>query len=91
MADAIEVRVSALEEDVSQLRDLVDGQEPWSHRKRLHKLEDDEHAATLVQQAIDTLRSAQSVRRRSRWDRIREWGVFAVAVAAVLISTHPWS
>lgn len=78
----LDVRMSALEQEVGELRELVDGQEAWSHRKRLHKLEGDDNAARLVATALREWRDL----RTSRWTRAREWGAFAVAVAAVVVA-----
>lgn len=78
--EGLDYRVSALEREAVELRELVDGQEVWSHRKRLHALEDDQHAARLVAAALKEFRDLRS----SRWTRVREWGSFAIAVAAVI-------
>lgn len=75
-------RMSALERDLEDLRELVDGQESWSHRKRLHTVESSLRAEELVHQAIEELRN----NRRGRWDRIREWSGFAIAAAALAIA-----
>jgi hypothetical protein len=74
--------MSALEHDVEELRELVDGQEPWSHRKRLHALDADKRGAELVAQALTDFREL----RTARSTRIREWGAFALALAAIALS-----
>lgn len=79
---ALEVRVTALELEAREMRELVDGQEKWSHRKRLHELENDDRAAKLMAQALKEFRELRS----SRWTKVREWGGFAIAVAAVIFA-----
>jgi type VI protein secretion system component VasF len=74
--------MSALEHDVEELRELVDGQEPWSHRKRLHALENERDAAKLVREALDLFRKAQ----HGRWAQVRAWASFTVAVVAIVIA-----
>jgi hypothetical protein len=81
----------ALEERVSALEELVDGHEPWSHRVRLHALEDAQAAAELLKEATAALRDARKTEQRWRWSQVREWGGFALAAAAIALSTHPWS
>lgn len=71
--------MNALEHDLEELRELVDGQEPWSHRKRLHKLEDEQYAAELVERALRALRT-------TRGRQVREWGSFVLAVAAIIVA-----
>jgi hypothetical protein len=82
--DGLGVRMTIVEAELGELRELVDGQESWSHRKRLHELENENHAAELVRQALDELRKA----RRGRWAQIREWSAWIVAAAALLIRAH---
>lgn len=80
--ELLEHRMTVLEREVVDLRELVDGQESWSHRKRLHALENDQSAAELVAKALRDFRDL----RTARWTRVREWGGFAVALAAVLVA-----
>lgn len=79
--DTLGLRVTALEVESREIRELVDGQEEWSHRKRLHRLENDDRATKMMAQALKEFRDLRS----SRWTRVREWGSFAVAVAAVVV------
>lgn len=72
----------AVEAEVDDLRELVDGQESWSHRRRLHALEDDHRAAELVRQALDELRKV----RRGKWAIVREWTAVVIAAAAVVVA-----
>lgn len=68
---------------MEELCELVDGQEPWTHRKRLHALENHQAAAELATQALAAYR-----RERARVPvQVREWGSFAIALAAVLVAT----
>jgi hypothetical protein len=76
---ALEDRVRALEREMEELHELVDGQEPWSHRKRLHALEGDSNSARLASQALRAY-------RREAGRGVREWGGFVLALAAVLIA-----
>lgn len=76
------VRVTALEQEARELRVLVDGQESWSHRKRLHTLENDRSATELVAQALSEFRDLRS----SRWTRAREWGAFTLAAASIVFA-----
>lgn len=73
--------MNTLEQDLTELRALVDGQQPWSVRKRLHAIESERHAAELL---------LRELRRRS--NRFREWGSFVIAIAAlviaILLKTH---
>jgi type VI protein secretion system component VasF len=75
-------RLNVLEREVDELRELVDGQEAWSHRKRLHDLENERDAAKLVSQALDAFRKAQ----HGRWAQARQWASFVLAVAAVVVA-----
>ena len=80
--------MSVLEHDHDELRELVDGQEPWSHRKRLHALEDDKRAAELVAAALERFGDL----RTAKATRIREWGSFAMAAVALIVALlfgHP--
>lgn len=78
----LDLRMTAVETELGELRELVDGQEAWSHRKRLHKLEAEDNAARMVARALKEFRDL----RTSRWTRVREWGAFAVAMAAVVVA-----
>jgi hypothetical protein len=78
------VRVTVVEAELGELRELVDGQESWSHRKRLHALEDNDRAAKIVREALDELRKA----RRGRGAQIREWGGFILATVALVVSLY---
>ena len=78
--------MSALEHDMERLDELVDGQQPWSHRKRLHALENDQDARRFAAQALEAFHQA----RNNRWTRVREWGAFVLAIAAVVVASHPW-
>lgn len=77
--------MTALEAEVGELRELVDGQESWSHRKRLHELEGEKQTATAVVEALQALREV----RIARSTRLREWGSFAVAFTALLLVLWP--
>jgi hypothetical protein len=85
--------MNALEHEVDELRELVDGQEPWSHRRRLHTLEGDKRAAELVRQALDELAQAQRARaaatrtlHRNTLALIPQWGSFLVAAVAIVLA-----
>lgn len=86
---ALEDRVATLEREVRELAVLVDGQEPWSHRKRLHALENNDAAAKYNEAAAERARQALAAYRRERARvpvQVREWGSFALALAAVLVT-----
>lgn len=92
--DRLDERVSTLERSFVRLRELVDGQESWSHRKQLHDLRNavaGEQAVTDTAEKIRAALAADHVARDRRAVRLREWGSFAVAIAAVLIAWSPWS
>lgn len=72
-------RVAELRADLEELRELVDGQEPWSHRKQLHALRDEQAGEVLLRQALEELRAA----RRGKWAAIREWASVTVAIASL--------
>jgi hypothetical protein len=80
-------RLNALEAEVSRLDELVDGQQSWSHRKRLHLLENDRRAVELAAQSLAAYRES----RENKWTRVREWGAFLLAAVAIALSTHPWA
>lgn len=75
-------RMNVLEREVANLRELVDGQESWSHRKQLHKLNNAKDSEKLVREALDAFRQAQ----HGRWAQVRAWASFAVAVAAIILA-----
>lgn len=75
-------RMSVLEREHEELRELVDGHESWSHRNRLHKLDNFVDADRLLQQALSELRSV----RRGKWALMREWVAVLVAAAAVAVA-----
>jgi len=79
---ALEDRVRALERETEELRELVDGQEPWSHRKRLHVLETERTGVTMAARALDAYQKT----RDSRMTQLREWGGFALALAAIAVA-----
>ena len=74
--------MSALERDYRDLHELVDGQRAWSHRKRLHALENNDRAAILAAEAL----KAHHESRNNRAVRFREWGAFVLAVVAIVVS-----
>lgn len=78
--------MNALEAEHRELRELVDGQESWSHRRRLHTLEDDHRAAELVSQALDAFRTAENRARSSKWRTARDWLAVAAAAGAVIVA-----
>jgi type VI protein secretion system component VasF len=80
--DVLEQRVKALETTVAALDELVDGQEDWSHRKRLHKLDADASAANYAREAL----KAYKRERDHLGTRVREWGGFALAAAAIVLT-----
>jgi hypothetical protein len=87
--EALEHRVSALERDYRDLHELVDGQPPWSHRKRLHALENDDRARAYAAQALRAHSEAMQAHREARDNRktqIREWGAFVLALVALIVS-----
>lgn len=79
----LEDRVRALEKETEELRELVDGQEAWSHRKRLHALEGNQGGVEFAARAL----KAYQETRDNRITQLREWGGFALAVAAIAITT----
>lgn len=79
-------RMNALTQEMEELRELVDGQESWSHRRRLHALEDDSRAAELAAQALDAFRTAQERERTSRTRAVRDWIAVLAAIAAVVVA-----
>lgn len=80
--EALTARVRVVEERVQTLKGIVEGHEPWSHRTRLHKLESESQAARLASEALVAYRS-----ERDRFGvRLREWGSFALAATAILVS-----
>lgn len=83
--EALEYRVSALEHEIRDLRELVDGQESWTHRKRLHALENDHRARAQAAEALRIYTEA----RNKRSSHIRDWGAFVLGASstiAVLLS-----
>jgi t-SNARE complex subunit (syntaxin) len=80
----LERRMTAIAGEVKELRELVDGHEEWSHRSRLHAIRQELDAADLLGQAQHLFASASA----SRWQRWREWGLFLIAIAAVVLSHH---
>jgi hypothetical protein len=79
----LERRVNALGEEVDELRELVDGQESWSHRKRLHVIENKLGAEELVAAALKELRGVRSA-------RVRADATLVLAGVAILVSVfHP--
>jgi len=79
---ALEDRVRALERETEELRELVDGQQPWSHRKRIHALENTDRGVAFARQALTAYREA----RDNRMTQLREWGGFALALAAIAVA-----
>lgn len=79
-------RVTELAKEMVDLRELVDGHEPWTHRMRLHAIEDNSRAAELAAQALDAFRSAERRVQTSRWRTARDWIAVAAAVAAVAVA-----
>lgn len=77
--EALEWRVSALERKYDELHELVDGESDRSHRRRLNALEDDRAAVKLAGQALAHARSSTE-------RRFREWGMLAIAIAAILVN-----
>lgn len=61
---------------------LLEGHEPWSHRSRLHALEGQSQSARLASEALAAYRRERDQTGR----RVREWGSFALAAAAILVS-----
>ncbi|HEY2936738.1 MAG TPA: hypothetical protein VGJ25_09060 [Gaiellaceae bacterium] len=74
--------MSTLETKLRELDELVDGQETWSHRKRLHELENTDRGVELAKQVLERARNE----RDRRFGSLREWGILAVAVAAILVN-----
>ena len=74
-------RVKALEAAVRELDQLVEGQEPWSHRSRLHQIEADDRGVTIAAEALRAYRD----QRDSLYTRVREWGAFVLAAAAIAL------
>ncbi len=70
--------MTVLEHTVEELRELVDGHEPWTHRSRLHELENDRTAAELAGKVLE-----RANRRAS--DKFRWWGMFVIAVLTVVL------
>jgi hypothetical protein len=81
-SELLDFRLSALEQGHRELRMLVEGQEPWSHRRRLHALENNDRAAVLAAKALEAHHNA----RNNRTTRVREWGGFALAAAALVLA-----
>jgi len=82
MTDGVEARVSTLEKRVDDLDELVDGHEPWSHRTKLHNLKDNQDAVRVAAEALKVYRN-----ERLGWrSQIREWGAFALAAVAIMLS-----
>jgi t-SNARE complex subunit (syntaxin) len=77
-------RMNALEQELGELRELVDGQEAWSHRKRLHAVEGKIATTEMLQEALEALRAA----RYGRLALIAQWGSLVVAVVALAIVLH---
>lgn len=75
--------VASLERKLEELDDLVEGHQDWSHRTRLHKIEDNDRGVELAAQALEAYKHARS----GHWVRVREWGAFVLASVAVL---RPW-
>jgi hypothetical protein len=74
--------VNAVEEELGELRELVDGRESWTHRERLQRIETERDASKLVRQALDELREV----RTSRSNQWREWGSFVISLAAITVA-----
>lgn len=81
MAD-LEGRVKALEEGLRELNVLVDGHESWSHRSRIAAIERDKSSRELAERAL----GAYKRERDRRGVRLREWGGFALALTAIVIT-----
>lgn len=60
----LERRVNAMATQLDELDDLVDGHAPFSHRVRLHHIEETLSGERLVATALDELRQARD--RNSR-------------------------
>jgi len=80
----LERRVNALTQEVDELRELVDGQESWSHRKRLHKVEDTLAGEKLLAAALKELRSVRNTKVR---DRVT-WALACTAIVVSLLHPH---
>lgn len=80
--ERLEERVSVLTQQVANLDELVDGQAEWSHRQQLHLLR---NALTATAIAAETTAKVAADRDK-RSTRIREWGGFVLAAAAIAIA-----
>jgi hypothetical protein len=78
----VAARVRRLEEDVRALDEIVEGQQPWSHRTRLHNLENDDRGVAIAAEALRAYRD----QRNSVYTRVREWGAFVLAAAAIALA-----
>jgi len=78
----VAARLRRLEEDVKALDELVEGQQPWSHRVRLHEIENDDRGVTIAAEALRAYRN----QRNSVYTRVREWGAFVLAAAAIALA-----
>lgn len=79
----LERRMNALEVEQRELRELVDGQESWSHRKRLHLIEDTLHGERLIATALKELKGVRSARARA------DLTLVLAAIAIVVTVLHP--
>jgi len=80
--DGLEQRVTTLEKDLAELQQLVEGQQDWSHRKRLHRLEDDDRGVTVAAEALRAYKATKFSLR----SQLREWGAFVLAAVAIALS-----
>lgn len=76
-------RMSAMEAGHRELRELVDGQESWSHRRRLHAIENRLAGEDLLATALNELRTVRAARLRA------DVTLLLAAVAIVVSIFHP--
>lgn len=80
--EALEVQVQVLKEGLRKLNVLVDGHESWSHRSRLAAIERDASSRELAERTLGAYK-----RERDRLGvRVREWGSFALALTAIILT-----
>ena len=78
------IQVSVLQDEVKDLRELVDGHEPWSHRVQLHELRDRATGEDLLAAALRELRNVRSTKLR---DRVT-WALACTAIIVSLLHPH---